>query len=243
MVAPDASPQPVDSGPVEAMRLRRGAGRLTGIIRARESGRPVAGAQVTVDGTGLTSVTGDDGVFRLSSLPLGTQVISARKVGFMPSDRPIDILADGSGRAEVSLDRLRAVLDTVKTVARRVYSLSFEGFAERRLRGSGYFFGAERIDSLQPFDITDVLWRVPTMRVDRLRFSKFISMPGPFGGRCRPSLFLNGSRLAFMTPRDLDQMARPADVLGVEVYIMPALAPPQFADPLAKCGSIIVWTK
>jgi hypothetical protein len=219
-------------------------GTLRGTIRDAASNTPMAGVQVTIDGSGRSTTTDQDGAFRLTNLPLGTRVLAARKLGFVPADQPVDLFSDGSPDVTLSLQSLHSMLDTVRTVGKRVYSLGHDGFMQRKTRGKGgYFFSQEQLDSMNLFDVTDVMRRVPFTHVERTGFEKTIQMPGLFGGHCQPTLFLNGARFSYMTATDLDMIARPSDLLGVEVYTTSALAPPQFVDPFSQCGSVVVWTK
>jgi hypothetical protein len=63
----------------------------------------------------------------------------------------------------------------------------------------------------------------------------------PLGvGRCRMRVFLDG------TPIDgfvIDDLVRPADVEGVEVYRSAYEAPPQYSSRTNTCGIVLIWTR
>jgi hypothetical protein len=42
---------------------------------------------------------------------------------------------------------------------------------------------------------------------------------------------------------EIDDVAIPDDIEGIEVYTKPGLAPAQFTNNMSGCGSIVVWTR
>jgi hypothetical protein len=41
---------------------------------------------------------------------------------------------------------------------------------------------------------------------------------------------------------EVDELAHPADVDGIEIYLSIAGMPPRFIDQSDRCGAIAVWT-
>ena len=68
-------------------------GTVTGTV-TNDQGAPLAGVQVTVEGTGLGAVSHDNGEFVITHVPVGTRTIRARFVGFRPQVVPITVGAD-----------------------------------------------------------------------------------------------------------------------------------------------------
>jgi len=66
---------------------------VTGTV-TNDQGAPLAGVQVTVEGTGLGAVSHDNGEFVITHVPVGTRTIRARFVGFRPQVVPITVGAD-----------------------------------------------------------------------------------------------------------------------------------------------------
>ena len=60
--------------------------------------------------------------------------------------------------------------------------------------------------------------------------------------RPRPTIFLDGFRIDLLSASDIDDWAKPRDLLGIEVYTDGAV-PPQFQAGLTGCGSIVLWSK
>lgn len=230
-----------DSAVVE--HVRRGIGRVTGLARDASSGKPLAGVQVTVEGTGLTATANADGMFTLANLPLGTHTLLSRKVGYVPDERSIDLLADGATRAEPSLVTIKALLDTVKIVGKRVFNSDHGGFAKRQQSGLGKFFGPDDIDKMHPLETSDVFRRVLSVHVEQQGFDKVLRMRGLTKGSCAPAVFVDGFQYRSFTASDLDNMVKPDVVSGIEIYTSSASAPAQFSNPFSDCGSIVIWTK
>jgi len=66
--------------------------------------------------------------------------------------------------------------------------------------------------------------------------------PFAFEGYCRPDLYVDG----YLFPSgdmEIDDVAIPDDLEGIEVYTKPGLAPAQFTNNMSGCGSIVVWTR
>ncbi|TVR67648.1 MAG: SusC/RagA family TonB-linked outer membrane protein, partial [Gemmatimonadales bacterium] len=68
-------------------------GTVDGVVSAAETGQPLAGAQVTVEGTTLGTLTGADGTFSLSNVPAGTQNLEVRFIGFATTRQEVEVVA------------------------------------------------------------------------------------------------------------------------------------------------------
>jgi iron complex outermembrane receptor protein len=72
----------------------RGEGEVKGRVTDRESGRPVAGANVTVRGTTLGTVTDSTGTFRLTGVPAGPVTLRVFFLGYAPHTREVVVGPD-----------------------------------------------------------------------------------------------------------------------------------------------------
>ena len=68
-------------------------GTVSGTI-TNEQGAPLAGVQVTVEGTGLGAVSQDNGQYVITHVPVGARTIRARYVGYRPQAMPVTVAAD-----------------------------------------------------------------------------------------------------------------------------------------------------
>jgi outer membrane receptor protein involved in Fe transport len=68
-------------------------GTVIGTI-TNDQGAPLAGVQITVEGTGLGAVSHDNGQYVITHVPTGTRTIRARFVGYRPQAVPVAVAAD-----------------------------------------------------------------------------------------------------------------------------------------------------
>lgn len=71
-------------------RPRRGLARLTGVVVGGD-GAPIRGARVIVPDADLTTISADDGTFRLSQLPGGTFSVEVIALGYVPLRTAADL--------------------------------------------------------------------------------------------------------------------------------------------------------
>lgn len=84
-------------GSTVASAQRRVTGRVTGT-----GGEAVAGASVVMQGTTLGVTTAEDGRFTLTSVPVGSQVLVVRRIGYRRVNLP---LATGQDAVEIKLEK------------------------------------------------------------------------------------------------------------------------------------------
>jgi iron complex outermembrane receptor protein len=78
-------------------------GCINGSVTDRETGRPLAGANVIVAGTGIGTITDADGKFLLASVPSGTLEVRASYIGFAQAVEQAEIAAGETTRVVLSL--------------------------------------------------------------------------------------------------------------------------------------------
>ena len=222
---------------------RRGSARLTGVVR-NEQGQPLGGAQVMVWGSDITGSTGDDGRFSLSELPAGTQALETRYVGYAPRRVTVDLASGETRSVTVTLDQRADVLEQVTVFGKAKRGRGdFTGFFQRRQNGIGRFYTRADIDRMHPYQFTDILRRVPGIKiVPSSNFDYTIlssrATGSMTGGACQPSIYIDGARLVDDTA--IDGFLLPNAIVGIEVYAGPSEAPPQYS--YGNCGSILIWT-
>jgi hypothetical protein len=241
LASPDTSTVP-DSLPAPEERVYRGPGLLKGVVRNGVNNDPLPGVRLTVQGTGLTAASNAKGEFSLDQLPLGTQMLLARKVGYMPGEAAVDILPDAPGHAELVMPTIESVMDTVKVFADRVYDTDRNGFRSRQKLGIGHYFDPDQVARIAPFETTDLLRRVPSVRISYSGLDHTVLMRGVWGD-CSPEVYVDGTYMTGMLAGELDTMVLPEAVAGMEVYTSPMEAPPQFQMGRNACGVIVVWTR
>ncbi|MCU0635421.1 MAG: carboxypeptidase-like regulatory domain-containing protein, partial [Gemmatimonadaceae bacterium] len=216
---------------------------LRGRIVMADAGVPVAGAEVRIARVGVTR-SDAAGEWVLANVPPGTRLVEVRAVGYFRERLPVDVLG-GTTRAEIALRALRPVLDTVRVRGALDRQTAFGGFDERRRSGTGRYLDAQEIARRNLIALSDVFNTMPAMRVERDdRQDRRIALSSVTGGTCEPVVFLNGMRLGPLSADEIDALAAPQDLLGIEVYREPS-TPPQFSDSMSGtgCGSIVLWAR
>src|SRR6266550_993224 len=91
---------------------------LTGRITDRQSGQPLAGAHISVPGTGQGTVSRSDGTYRLS-LPAGRHPIFVNYLGYAPRRDTVTVAAGETVTGDYALDRGIAELNAAVIIGTR----------------------------------------------------------------------------------------------------------------------------
>ena len=91
------------------------AGTVRGRVLRAQGGAPISDVQVTIAGTRLGAMTGEDGSYVIAGAPLGIQRIRARSVGFAPAEQTADVVANSVVTVDFSLAIAIISLDEVVT--------------------------------------------------------------------------------------------------------------------------------
>jgi protocatechuate 3,4-dioxygenase beta subunit len=220
--------------------LLRGPARLSGTV-LNETGRPVSDAIVEVWRTGISTRTDESGHFQLASLPVGTHALEVRRIGFAPQQLPVQLASRSPTSVNVVLEKPVRLLDAVRVSARTLYSRRGREIEERRRRGFGHFIMREELERHPSARVTDVLRRVPGVRVypgptgDLVTFASAQRISGP----CRPTVFLDGHKLG--SGQDLDALTTVSSLEAIEVYPRATQVPVEYWGD--GCGVIVLWTR
>jgi iron complex outermembrane receptor protein len=123
------------SGPA----LAQSTGTVTGRVTDAESGRPLPGVNVIVDGAAddaspLGASTDPQGRFTIDGLEAGTYTLQARFVGFAPRSRTVHIAAGEAARVRLALSPRTVGLEVVEVTARRSAAEAAEQIREGRIQ-------------------------------------------------------------------------------------------------------------
>ena len=66
-------------------------GTLAGVVQDLNTNEPIVGAQITVQGTEIGTLAGQEGRFLLRSVPAGRQTVRVERIGFRPYRREVTI--------------------------------------------------------------------------------------------------------------------------------------------------------
>ncbi len=225
----------------------------TKIGKAVVSGRVVlegapsnAGSRVEVLGTDIVTLTNEKGEFTMQNLPSGSQVLLARHLGFGPETVPVDLSSHDPKQVTIKLPKFVATIDPVVVTARRAANLDKVGFNSRQKSGMGFYIGPDQLKNMHPNDLTDILQRVPGLRVvygpngnDVTSSRGTTSLSG--GGGC-VQYYVDDMPWTSAMPGDVNNFVNANEVVGIEVYAGPG-APPQYTRGMQDCTTVVIWTK
>jgi carboxypeptidase family protein/TonB-dependent receptor-like protein/TonB-like protein len=217
-------------------------GAIAGVVRD-SSGARLVGADLSVTGTTLRTISDTAGRFRFVGVPAGASALHVRRLGYRAGSVPVTVEGGGTASITITLARLPRELDPVLVEASRQPGVRYlQGFYERRSKGHGYFVTRDQISTRQWSDLTDVLRSlVPAVRISSSRMAR--NAVRLRGSRCAPLVWLDGAP-AMAGEFDLDVIS-PETVSGIEIYPGPATVPVEFRSTrgLEACGVIVVWSR
>ncbi len=92
-------------------------GTVTGIVLDSASGQRIPGATVTISGTKLTSVTDLDGAFMMKLVPVGSQTVVVKMLGYISVKRSVRVSDNQQSTLRIALRPNTTTLSEVVTTA------------------------------------------------------------------------------------------------------------------------------
>jgi TonB-linked SusC/RagA family outer membrane protein len=96
-----------------APAIAQQGGAITGRVTDARTGQPIPGVTIEIEGTTIATAAGDDGRFRLASVPVGRRTIVARRIGYAAVRQPVTIDAAGQAAVDFALQPAALSLDAV----------------------------------------------------------------------------------------------------------------------------------
>lgn len=237
---------------------------LAGTVLDRETGEPIRGVAVRIEGGDRTVVTDADGEFAFQDVAPGTHTLSFRHLTYHDHEESV-VVRPGEERVEVTV-RLRdspLEIDPLAVVGEREapdhgpLAHTYERIERMEQLGLGHFVTRAEIDQWHAIgQPSDIMRSVPGVRLQ----------PDPDGGgpqweirRARgadsegqpcpgPTVYLDDIRIA--RPEDWgEQTAHPdefvssSELEAVEVYRGAAEVPGEYGGPQANCGVVVMSTR
>lgn len=219
-------------------------GRLTGTVRLDGStGATPEGARAELTGTSSVAKTDKQGSFALSNLPLGSQLLVVRKVGFTSQAIQVDILAGEPAIVTVALTKFVSHLDPVVVTARVSQALKSVGFDDRQRQGRGRYVTRADIEKHRYTYLSDIIRsQVPAINLQSSAGGPILSRPGRSivrGSAC-VRYFVDDVLWHSVSENDID-VINPSEIAGIEIYRGNA-APIRYSM-VDDCTTIVIWTK
>ena len=94
-------------------------GVLEGLVRAQDTGEPLAGAQVFLVDAGLGGTTGPGGLYLVADVPAGTHAVEVRLIGYAVERRQVSVADGEATRLDFVLSQSAVALEGVVAVGSR----------------------------------------------------------------------------------------------------------------------------
>lgn len=218
---------------------------ISGTLMESESRAPLrSGVVALLDAdSALVSETRTDsaGAFSFALPGAGRFRLRAASEGFRTAASPrLTMAARDTLDVEFSLARDVVMLEPLVVRARsRRLTPAARAFYDRAGGGAtgGIFITRDEVARLRPMRTTDLLRRVPGMLPTAVAGGNDVTLRGG----CRPTLFVDGTRVNGY--RTIDDIVQPLDIEGVEVYRAAYEAPPQYTGISGGCAVVLIWTR
>lgn len=253
-------PQQLALQPVALLTQRAVVSRTDADARAtveffvtNPSGAALPGVSLNLrddQGTAHQLTTGTDGRAIVSGLRAGQVSVESKRIGFKAGTISLAI-AEGTNTVPIILSEVSTPqLDTMRVVAIRDLAGRHSAFEARRARqdATATFTRAD-IENRNPVDAWQMLTNVPSVKVIQTGSKVTIESARGFvfeRGKLVPCYFavmVDGILLnANGTDVNLNQLPRPDEIYGIEVFAGAARIPPEYAVN-GRCGLVAIWTR
>lgn len=238
--------QAVASSPAAARTV---AGTVTD-----QRGAPIADADIIVvgkDSTTLRTRSDERGQFRIQGLTSSEISLRVRRLGFAAKTIAVSIKESSRvANVFIELEARAAALDPMVVAddsAPGVPDRRLEAFYERaRTNHFGHYITQEDLDRQRPNVVSEALRRIPGVQLQATgKLGNYVrlrgcSIQGRSSARVAPAVWVDGVRVE---GAELDDVAPPANVAGIEIYNSFAGVPSRYLDRTATCGTILVWLR
>jgi hypothetical protein len=226
-----------DSGKV--IRVATGTARITGKVTDK-LGKPLENARVMLQGGAKMAITKPNGEFTLDSLPSGTQALVVRRLGYGVTEQAVELSANTAARADVKMEDYVALAPVVVEAAKES-GLAKVGYLNRKAMGMGQFMDGNQINH-QSLMFSDVMRMGRGLRVQPAGDGRTYVITDSRSTNGCVNYWLDGTPWTTMNPGDIDDVAKPNELVAVEIY-HGGEAPPEYQKPgESSCAAIVIWT-
>lgn len=214
-----------------------GRREVTGVV-VDEGKAPVPSAELVLKRQGEQSRvarSGADGRFSFPDVQAGPAALTVRRMGYTAKTVNIDVPPSGVAvPVEVQLDEIPSDIASVVVESSKQHLGEF--YQRKATNNFAKFFERKDIQRRNPLYLSEMVSTVSGANVSSAGAGNRILLRG-----CQPMVWVDGMRAP---GAELDDVARPGDIAGMEVYPSNAGLPPEYQDRNNRmCGAIMVWTK
>lgn len=199
---------------------------------------PLESAELTISREGRTLAvlrTAENGAFTFDDPARGKIQLLARRLGYKAESATLDLNRKPMTEVMIVLELVPRDLERVVVSGR---GGRMEQFNEHRKRNTfGQFMDREEIEKKNVRLASDLFRTVAgaSVRASR-RYGNTIRLRG-----CQPIVWVDKVPIRDV---DLDEVAVPEEIAGLEIYSSAMTVPPEYMDRGGRsCGAIVVWTR
>jgi hypothetical protein len=233
-------------------------------VSARDTGAPLAGAEVAVRDQQRRAVVGSDGWARIENLPAGQHIVTVRHLGYEVEHLLIQFAPGAVVQDRIALVSQPIALAPVEVTATR--RIDRAGFHARKAERRGVYVERDEIEEMGHgrSTLSTVLRQLPGVRFYNAPQGRGLVVATTRGSRtglrpgsetCYSQVILNGQ---VIVPQEvypggpqivvIDDLVRLEAVEAIEWYRGPAQTPPEFnasggRGGSAACGTVVIWTR
>ena len=221
---------------------------IAGLVLDAHTGEPLPGMDVTVRNVhreiaGRT-ISDDDGRFWISVGDAGLYRLAVSGFGYdSTATAEVAVARDQDLYLEVRIEPRPIGLGEIRVSApHTVPWLLASGFYDRQRRGFGHFIGPKDLERVPGSFPSQVLRRVPGIRV--LMGGRIVIRGGEgfMGGGCHPRVLLDGMAMRVGPNESIDDLVPLRWIDGIEIYKSAPTIPARWRAH-NTCGVIAIWTK
>jgi hypothetical protein len=227
-----------DAAP-EVIHVKSPHSTLSGRVIEHETKRGIAMAAVRLGAGVAQQITSTDGTFVFDKLPPGVYPLEVQHLAFLAVIDSVHVEYMSTVTATIRMAPNVIPMSALEVSVRKAF-LDRVGFYLRQERSGGSFLTRTDIENMHPLNGTDIMRRVPGVRIQRGRFGNVLLGRGA----CPFRYVMDGARVG--PGFSLDDLT-PHAIEAVEVYMGPSQVPIEFqgfsSDANGMCGVIVIWTR
>jgi len=129
-------------------------GKIAGTVVDKETGRPLFGANIVVEGTDLGAASEEDGSFYILQVPPGTYTVNVTYLGYSDlAMEKVRVMADLTTRIEIEMQRSSIEGQTVTVVAERK-------MVQKDITSTRQVTSREEVEGIPGFESTEDIFRL-----------------------------------------------------------------------------------
>jgi hypothetical protein len=221
-----------------------------GRVIDKASGQPIKDATVEMMNESNRVVararSDGDGFVAFELRQPGAYRVRTSRIGYTThTSQALQIELRQTVQVDIPMSTGEVTLDSLTVIGRsappRRSELDREGFYDRERQGFGRFITAHDIQQRMAIQTSEIFRTVPGMTLIPAGGTRYRLAVTRGGDNCSPSVILDN--MPINVTDELDDLVKPQDIAGVEVYRGASEVPGRFLGNRNNCGLVVIWTK